>query len=211
MEQLSVESQEKMPNFELTQVTDKETRLDFDHLWQKTWLDQGYAKPENIREIAQHYTEYNQYSVDYILKSDNQPAGTIRLILDSELGLPVLNDFELNEAGKKIVAGSQQKMESTLLTLSREFQDNGHNAALHLMRAFYQYCAKNNLPGAFMAADRRLKLLLQRLGFVLEQIGPEKMYEGSLTFPLYIDLEKSKELLPKKNKELYDFFHLPAN
>jgi hypothetical protein len=61
------------------------------------------------------------------------------------------------------------------------------------------------MVGIVMAADRRLFHLLARL-FPFRQIGEERLYEGSITVPAYLDLEEAERVLAKKDPRLFRFF-----
>ena len=65
----------------------------FADLWQKTWLDQGYATETTLAELIKHYRKYDEFAEDFILYFLGKPIGTIRLIIGKLL--PVVEDFEV--------------------------------------------------------------------------------------------------------------------
>jgi len=161
-------------------------------------MEQGYADSQNIEERKEHYRRYNSGSVDFLVKDGSVTLGTMRIIRNIN-GLPVLDDFEITSRpwGKKEI------VEVTLFTVSKEFRGA---MALPLMREMYSYVHfVERAAGTVAAADRRLKVLLKRF-FLVESIGKEKMYEGSLTYPLYIDFERGAESLQQNNPELLKYF-----
>lgn len=169
----------------------------FTAIWHKIWLEEGYALSEE--PIVEKYSKYNFASTDFLAKLLGIiPVGTLRIIRDSSLGLPVLNDFEIRKNPEGKVA------EVTLFTVRKQFRAS--LATLVLMKAMYRYAKKEN-DGIVIASDRRLFLLLTRiLGFPFRQIGPEKMYEGSMTYPAYLNFDEAEEVAKKKAPWLYMFF-----
>ena len=185
--------------FWIKEVKNNKDRNTFNFLWQKTWLNQGYATQETLPELVKHYQKYDSISKDFILYFLNKPIGTIRLVVGNTL--PVLEDFEIQSEHIEIA-----KMEVTLMTLEHKFQRQDHLASLLMMRQFYRFARQNEYDGAVMATDSRLFKLLNVIGFHMIKIGQEKFYEGSITIPAYIDLVETAKKLPKRNMELYKFF-----
>ena len=190
-----------VPVFWMAQVKNERQKRWFDKLWQGAWLKEGYAQPENIQTIAEHYREFDSHSVDLLLYFLFIPIGTIRLILNSQnVSVPVLRDFQV-----KGDWDPEQVLEITLLSVLPKFQGRSHIASLFLMRGFYRYAKKHNLRWAVIAADRRLYVMLKRI-FIVEKLGEGLVYEGSLTIPACIDLDAQEAQLPTRNPKLYQFF-----
>lgn len=189
-----------------TEPVNQENKPYFNKIWQQTWIHQGYASEENIKNIAGHYSQFDQQAEDYLINIDGQPIGTIRLIKNQkENTLPTLKDFTIKNEFQYLKE-DPKLLEITLLAVKEGFQNQGHKISLELMKCYYQFAKNSGFDKAIMAADRRLFKLLQRLGFAMEQIGEGKQYEGSLTIPGLIDLNKTEELLQKNNPKLFNYF-----
>jgi len=191
----------ELPFLWIKEVKNIRQKRSFDKIWQKAWLEENYADAENIQIVAEHYREFDNNSVDFLLYFFFLPIGTVRLILnDPVTSIPVIRDF-------KIKGDWQDKkvLEITLLTVNQSFRKHSRIASLLLMRQFYRYAKQNNYSSALIAADKRLFVLLKRI-CVVEQIGEGKIYEGSLTIPALIDVNAQEEAWRTKNKKLYQFF-----
>jgi len=174
----------------------------FTRIWYSNWLKEGYATPED--RIIEKYQKLDPWSVDNILFFLGVlPIGTIRFIITPNEGdLPVIRDFEVRRIweDKKI-------MEITLLTLTERFRGFHHIPSMVLMKKAYQYAKAKEIEGIVIAADERtFHLLIKTLMFPFHQIGKEKMYEGSLTYPAYLDFAEAEDLVRKINPDLYRFF-----
>jgi len=172
----------------------------FRSLWTAVWEDEGYAhEGEPLEEIEGHYAVFDSVSLDLLLYFLWIPIGTMRLVWETERkGLPVLNDFNIVEQHKGPL------VEFTLLTLRREWRGIKHLPTLVLWREGYRL-AKSRECDIAMAADKRLWHLMTRL-FPFRQVGEEKFYEGSLTFPAVLSLREAQEALAEKNPELLRWF-----
>lgn len=178
--------------YAIKEVTTPEEKDSFQKIWRGVWLSEGYTGEEK-------YAKYEKYSVDLLLiLFDNTPIGTVRLIKNNEeLGLPTLNDFEIEESGEK------KLMEITLLTILSEYRKT--LAFLTFLKGIYMRLKKEGIEEIVCAIDERLFLLLtKKLSF--HQIKKEKMYEGSITIPAYLNLSEAEEFVKKSDFSLYKFF-----
>jgi hypothetical protein len=175
--------------------TEKEKKI-FTKLWHSIWLEEGYAQPNE--PIIEKYEKYDKFSTDFLVKFLGVfPVGTLRIIHNNnEVGLPVLNDFETKRCWQ-----SDNIVEATLLTVSKKFRSRvKHIPSLVLMRELVRYGKNHNLEGAVMAVDQRLFFAMKRkLCFPLYQIGPEKFYEGSITYPAFIRTEEFYRVMGEVN------------
>lgn len=188
--------------FRIKIITNKKERAHFTRIWRKIWLEEGYAKPGE--PIVEKYAKYDKFSRDLLLKFFGIiPVGTLRIIRsNNDVGLPIVNDFEIEKPW-----GEKEVIEATLLTVVPQFRGFFHLASLTLMKAIYQYGKREKIEGVVIAADVRLfSLLTRRLGLPFYQIGQEKMYEGSITYPAYLSLEEAERVVKTKKPKLYRFF-----
>jgi len=186
----------------LFQVGEAKTRREkrtFHKIWTSVWVEEGYAhKDEPLPQIEAHYALFDEFSTDFLLKFLGVfPIGTLRLIWESEMGLPVLNDFKVTRTWEDSV------VEFTLLTLKRKWRGLGIPPLL-LWREGYRRARQEGV-GIVMAADERLWRALIRL-FPFRQIGPSKFYEGSITYPAFLDFKEAERVLREENPKLYKFF-----
>jgi hypothetical protein len=151
--------------------------------------------------IEDHYALFDSFSTDLMLYFGFIPIGTVRLIWDNEsVGMPVLNDFEV----RKVWNG--RVVEPTLLTLGRRWRGWLHHLpSLILWSALYRRAKKEEMEGIVMAADMRLFHLLRKF-FPFQQIGKEKLYEGSITVPAYMSLKEAEEIFPRTHPILARLF-----
>ena len=178
----------------------------FERLWQKIWLDEGYATEENIAEIAHHYELYQPYSKDFVLTFLFVfPIGTFRLILKNpNILLPVEKDFEIT----KLWQEEDLIVEATLLTILPRFRKKfGGISFLAATRFIYRKACNLGAKAIVIAADRRLYYLLTKfLKLPFQQIGEPKFYEGSITIPGVLFIKKAEEIVPPKNPYLARLF-----
>lgn len=188
--------------FTVSTVKNSRQRKTFTNIWYKIWLEEKYAAATD--SIIEKYSVYNPFSIDLLVKFMGIfSVGTVRIIKsNNEVSLPVLNDFEVKQ-----VWNGKELIEITLFTIKRRFRGSGSLPALMLMRAVYRYARKERLEGMVIAADERLFYLLKRsFGLPFRQIGKEKFYEGSLTYPAYLDIKEAEVLVKKRDQTLYRFF-----
>jgi len=182
--------------FPIKVVSNQKDRQAFTKIWHEIWLEEEYAQPGE--SIIEEYSRYDAFSVDLLIKFLIFPVGTFRFIHNNdEVGLPTLNDF----AVKKCWSGDDKIVEATLLTVKKKFRRRfSHILALVLMRELARYCKRNGLKGPIMACDKRLFFLMrQRLCFPIHQIGQEKFYQGSITYPVFINTEEFYMVMAKVN------------
>jgi len=181
--------------FPVRKVETQKDKEIFTKMWSTIWIEEGYYDYLG-QPIIEEFSKYDRFSIDLIVKFLGIfPAGTFRFIRNNdEVGLPVLNDFEV----KRIWSGDNI-VEATLLTVPKKFR-RLRLPFLILMRELARYGRNNNLEGAVMMVDRRLFFLMRRkFKFPIHQIGSEKFYQGSITFPAYINNGEFHRVMRKFN------------
>lgn len=172
--------------FRVRETKDEKQRLIFRELWTTIWEEEGYSHlGEPLEKIAAHYAVFDAASTDLLLYFLWFPIGTMRLIWESEKGLPVLNDFAI------ITDWSGPAVEFTLLVLRHEWRGLLHLPSLVLWREGYRWAKKKGVKEIGMAADKRLFRLLSRI-LPFRQIGPEMFYEGSVTIPAFLNIQEAE-------------------
>lgn len=182
--------------FPIGVVSSEKDRHAFTQIWHEIWLEEKYAEPGEA--IIEEYAKYDALSVDVLVRFLVVPVGTVRFIHnDSEVGLPTLIDFAVEECW----SSDDKIIEATLMAVKRGFRRRAlHIPALVLMRELARYCRRNGLEGGIMACDERLFYLMRRrLGFPIHQIGQEKFYQGSTTYPAFINTEEFYRVMAEVN------------
>lgn len=184
----------------LKKVTTEKERKIFEKLWYKVWIEEGYAQPNE--PIIEKKRKYEKFSKDFLIKFLNIPIGTIRIIYQNdEMKFPILDVFEVS---KKL--DDEKIVELSLYSILRKYRFF-HSTNLIAMKRIYQLLKKEKIIGFLAALDHRLFFFLkEKLKFPLIQIGKEKIYEGSLTFPVYFRLKDGERFLRENNYQLYKFF-----
>ena len=113
----------------------------------------------------------------------------------------MLNDFDTDEHWN-----NNEIAEITLLTVKEKFRGYSRIAFLLILRRLYRFLKREGINEIVMAADKRLFFLLRRIHFPIRQIGKEKMYEGSITYPAYLDFRNAEEVMKRDNPLIYRFF-----
>jgi len=182
--------------FPVVQVTSAKDRRAFTRLWHQVWMEEGnYSHPDE--PVIEEFAAYDPYAVDVLVKFLGLiPAGTFRFIHYSPgLRLPALKDFEVQRVWE-----SDRIVEATLFTVPKSFRRFLHLPALVLMRELCRYCRRNGSEGAIMMVDQRMFFALRdRLLSPIRQIGPERFYKGSITYPAYLNIEEVFRVMPSRN------------
>jgi hypothetical protein len=187
--------------FPVKEVKREKDKKIFHQIWTSVWQEEGYAhEGEPLPEIEAHYQLFDPYSTDILIwYLGIIPIGTARIIWpNNEVGLPVLNDFEVAPCWNGLVA------EITLLTLKREWRGIIIPTLL-LFRKVYKLTKEKGLDGIVMAADIRLFRFLRKM-FPIKKIGKEKFYEGSITVPCCLIFSEAERIVESSNPKLYYFF-----
>jgi len=190
--------------FRVKEVKSQKDRRIFHRLWTTVWVEVGYAhKGEPLPGVEAYYSQFNSFSTDLLLCFLWLPIGTMRLIWENkEVGLPVFRDFEVTRSWDGLV------VEFELLTLRPEWRGLAHLPSFVLWRAGYRRAKKEGC-NIVAALDWRFFHLLRRL-FPVRQIGQEKFFQGSMTYPVFLDVEETLKTLAKKNPLLLCFFDSEA-
>lgn len=178
--------------------TEKEREL-FTNIWYKIWLEEVYATDRSIIEKKRFY---EKASVDFLIKILFLPIGTVRIIFNSpEFNLPILTNFEIQENFEK-----EKIVEISLFTIKKRWRFF-HLANIIVIKRIYKFFKNNNVSGFLAALDHRLYLFLtKKLRLPFHKIGKEKIYEGSLTYPVYLNLREAEEFMKKNYYQIYNFF-----
>jgi hypothetical protein len=186
------------PLFRVREVGGEKDQGVFRRIWTQVWREQGYANEEEpLSEIEPHYDLLAPFSTDLLLFFLWIPIGTLRLVWSGEgVELPALTDFEITRGWERPL------VEFTLLAVLEEWRFRIPSFLLY--REGY-HRAKGSGFDIVMAADRRVFRILRSL-FPFEEIGEGRHYEGSMTFPAALDLEKARAAVRAKSLLMLLFF-----
>lgn len=120
-------------------------------------------------------------------------VGVARLIRHTPFGLPAIDEFDISAAGTQMLESinAERIAEVSALAVARGYGAiRGGEVAKALYRAMYQYSLLEAKYTHWVAAiDSRVKRHLVRShGFLFEEIGESRMYLGSETVPVLLDL-----------------------
>jgi len=183
--------------FPVFKVSSQKDRKVFSRIWLKIWKEEGYYRDPN-QDLIGEFSKYDRYSVDFLVKFLGLfPCGTARMIFYAkEIQLPVIKDFTVRR-----VWNSNQVAEITLLAVPRNYRRFLHLPMLVMLREMTRHSRKVGLEGVLMMVDKRFFFAMKdTLGFPIQQIGEERFYEGSITYPAYIEIEEFCVKMAKVNR-----------
>ena len=169
--------------FEYKVADDAET-LEGLKLVNRRYCEKGYL-PES--EAGKHFEDkYVKHSVYIVAKADDKVVGVIRIVENSEDGLPVLNEFKLfdHEKDQLNKYGIQ-----ALVEIGNLAAESGQKIAGGLYRAAFRYCIKNKkYPLAALGQDLMYKLIGKYWfsSFAYKKLGEPKFYIGGICVPIML-------------------------
>lgn len=140
--------------------------------------------------------KYHWQSIQFVAETQAGYVGSVRLILNSEetdrpvFPLPTLTDPDIVIEEKWKEKASKVKAELS------QFAKQAHShpgIAVALLRVASLYSKRNNIEEWVATTDNRVVKLLNGVffNFNLPKIGPSVDYLGSLSTPIYIDIEEA--------------------
>ena len=192
-----------------------------------------FEAPED-HPVDLEYDDYDPHSVHFYVrcKSDGKVIGTIRTILNSDLGFPIERHFVLTERPKCI--DKDTVGEISRLAVSKEYRrraidnslfeagpflpntlprymDDGrdirrnceHELVRGLYLLLYRDSKQRGLTHWYAVMVKGLYVILKRWGIPFHQIGAARDYHG-LRAPYLIDIETVEKTLEKKNPDLLE-------
>ena len=178
------------------------------------------------------YDDYDAHSVHFYArcKSENKVIGTVRTILNSDLGFPIERHFELTEKLEDVDKGSIGEI--SRLAVSKEYRrraidnalfesgpfvpntlprymDDGRDIRRHceheLVRGLYLLLYRDSkqrgLTHWYAVMAKGLFVILKRWGIPFVQVGPAKDYHG-FRAPYLVGIDSVEQELKKTNPEL---------
>jgi N-acyl amino acid synthase of PEP-CTERM/exosortase system len=180
------------------------------------------------------YDEYDEYSVHHFArcKAESRVIGTARIILNSDIGLPISKHFEFDKHPENVEMDLVGEI--SRLAVSKEYRrraidraifgtgeyapdriprymDEGRDAYRHcehelirgLYMSIYSDSKRRGLTHWYAVMARGLYIILKRWGISFEQVGPAKDYHGHRA-PYLVSIESVERALEKNNPELLE-------
>ena len=185
-------------------------------------LEAGLIPSQNYPDKLEK-DDYDQYSAHFgVYNLSNELVGTTRLILTNPLDFPIRNRCTIE---KRVAAPEAAIVEVSRLAVSKKYRrrkDDGLTGiesykgpnridhrirpeiAFFLYREMLAYSQKNQITFWYASMERSLFRLLQRFGFIFEQIGPKIDYWGPV-YPYLLDIDKALNHIFIHNNKLYHF------
>lgn len=152
--------------------------------------------------------KYDIHSIHFIVKNKKQSniVATVRLIKNEINGLPIENDFriKLDSYKKK----SQEILEISRLAVSKNYRKASmgkHYVLLILIKLIFDYCIKYNYNFLVAAVDMHFFNILKKMNLDFKILDKPKMYMGSESIPILINVSEALPKLKRKNFIVWRF------
>lgn len=161
-----------------------------------------YIEENELKRVFQYdrYPDYKFLGAYF----EEELIGVVRIISDKELidkkiKLPSICDFEIAEFFNNYIMNlnKEEIIEIGVFAIREDFR--GGNLSLKIMGEIVKNCWSNGERYSLNALDERFLKVLLRLKLPIIQIGEEKIYMGSKTYPTILNSNK----LTKKHKESF--------
>lgn len=128
-------------------------------------------------------------------------VGTVRLVKDSNSGLPMEKNFRLPSS-----ANGEHRVEISRLAITNDVRGLKQQIAQGLYKIIYKISKERNTTHWYAMIDKRLCLILDRMGIRFKKIGKPRWYLGSVVVPSLLIRDEMMDDLRKENLELHDYF-----
>ncbi len=169
----------------------------------KQFLKNGTLIDHNGKRL--YFDKYHWNSVPFVTKVGDTYTGSARLIIKNGIGLPTLSDpkIEISNLWKPIVSSSVAEFSQFAIRRGSKGE-----TSVQILKLAYDYSKRNNIDSWVATTDNSVIRLLNSsfFKFDIPNIGPSVDYLGSISTPIYINLEKSLD-----NAENFDSSRKIAN
>lgn len=143
--------------------------------------------------------EYDRHSIHLVVRHrTGELAATARLILGSDIGLPIQNNFEINYTIPK----NGKIAEISRLIVARSYRRR--HLLLVLIKGIYLLLKQKEINDVFCVLDDKLIPNLNELGIPYKKIGQSKIFQG-ITGPYLIEVSDLEEQMLERNRSLLKF------
>lgn len=134
-----------------------------------------FIEPNDCAKKGLEYDEYDEFSVHFLAESGKKIIGTARFVLDSPLGFPTEEYFELSALN----INRRQTGEISRVVVAKPFRSIDHKIMLGIFRCVYQYWKQHNVKYALASMKLSILEFFQHVGFPFEVIKRYKLRTGS--------------------------------
>jgi len=178
------------------------------------YLRVGYisgATPTGMVEDGYH--PYSDYIIAILMngksKRKGEVVGVMRIIKNSPLGYPTLNEFEISKRAKDWISSIDPE---SIIEVGSLFVKPGYSAAKGLYRYAWQYSKIRRDTLWLACIDKTLfEVLKRRYQFYFKRIGREQFYLGSVTVPAMLDCGRQRLLMDSRLFAFYDKPQVPKS
>lgn len=172
-------------------------RLRFDTMCRDLgWLPaQDYAVPEEQDE----YDKNGQSLIFLAMDDFGNAVGTLRIIRQGEMPLPIERHFELYPVELEALYGKLEyygEISRLIIPSNRTFKN--HEITFMFYKEIIKTCVTMGLTHIFASMDYRFFRLQKILGFQFADIGEPQLYMGSKTVPAILALKDLPAILRKE-------------
>jgi len=150
------------------------------------WKRNGLTQKNTPMEKKQTNT-INIRSIFLAQNDTGKIVGTARAILPSELGLPVLNNFE------DIVIPDDVEWYVELSRLIVAKETRGLTVTLGLLKSILDWCLDEDITTAFVIVEEKMLNFLLRLGYPFQKAGQGKILFWGLHHPGLCKVKRTQQ------------------
>ena len=176
----------------------------------KVYCTERYFESESNYPDKIERDEYDDYSIHFIAKTNDQIVGTARLILNNPFTFPVERYCKLNFLGNGIK--KNQIAEISRFAISKESLKSAYcnrQEVVHgLFREMYHESKKLGINYFCAAMGKSLQKLLSKYGIIFIQAGPMVNYHG-IRAPYISAISNLEESVFMKSSHLFNYIVSP--
>lgn len=137
-----------------------------------------------------------------VLNKKREVVGTVRLIKNSDFGLPTIDEFDLQTKLEKI--NKDKVLEISRFMVKRDYRKT--MLMVDMCKAVYQYTKENNYDYMMGCAEKWFIRSMNQLFGPLNIISDPKFCFNAMNYPFIIGVEEAERNTLRISKVLYKFF-----
>ena len=163
-------------------------------------MEDGILDPGNYSENME-YDEYDINSIHFVAKNtQNDIVGTVRLVMNSELGFPIEKFCQFYPGTG--IDERESLAEISRLAVPKDWRNP--KITLGLWRCIYQESKMLGIEYWYAAMEKKLARLLRRFALPFKEIGPATNYNGE-RIPFTVSLEDVDLSTAIHQPDFYEF------
>lgn len=170
-------------------------------------IEKNFLDPANYPDELEN-DEFDQHSAHFLAIDTNdlsKPLGYVRLILNSNIGFPVVNHFQLGRP----ITDMNSITEISRLIVPKEFRHQTLYILMGLCKEIYLYCRESNIQGCYAVLEPTLQRMLKGFGLPFKVAGSARFYMGADITPVYLNFAEAETVLSENNVLFFEYLHLP--